>query len=204
MCVHFYRRYLIIEKKQFWKRYSPKSTILNVDFALKLRIYRSLKSVICLKWILKNLSTTLHTGNPVIVNSIIRCYKDLCLYNKDIKFWVRYGLFYHFLIYNQTRKLGCLLSRTSLEFPYYIFCYFICFISVNFKSNEERTSFHSFAAFRFSATGCPLKQLRDDLKILFRLWKPQTQIFLIPSSFQPDGVYLFIFTNSDDLILQNS
>ena len=41
--------------------YPPKSTILNVDFALKLRIYRSLKSFIGLKWILKNLSTTLHT-----------------------------------------------------------------------------------------------------------------------------------------------
>ena len=41
--------------------YPLKNTILNVDFALKLRIYSSLKSFICLKWILKNLSTTLHT-----------------------------------------------------------------------------------------------------------------------------------------------
>ena len=39
----------------------PKSMILNVDFALKLRFYRSLKSFKCLKWIIKNLSTTLHT-----------------------------------------------------------------------------------------------------------------------------------------------
>ena len=33
----------------------------KTENALKLRIYRSLKSFICLKWILKNLSTTLHT-----------------------------------------------------------------------------------------------------------------------------------------------
>ena len=30
---------------------TPKIGVLNVGFALKLRIYRSLKSVICLKWI---------------------------------------------------------------------------------------------------------------------------------------------------------
>ena len=34
---------------------------MNVDFALKLMISRSFKSFICLKWILKNLSTTLLT-----------------------------------------------------------------------------------------------------------------------------------------------
>ena len=34
---------------------------LNVDFALKLRIYSSSKSFICLKWTLQNLSLTLHT-----------------------------------------------------------------------------------------------------------------------------------------------
>ena len=46
------RRYLIISKKQFWKRVHsrPKVGVLNVDFALKLRIYRSLKSLICLKY----------------------------------------------------------------------------------------------------------------------------------------------------------
>ena len=35
--------------------------VLNVEFALRLRIYRFLKSVICLKWIRKKLYTTLHT-----------------------------------------------------------------------------------------------------------------------------------------------
>ena len=38
---------------------TPKSGVLNVDFALKFRIYRLLKSGICLKWILKKFSTTL-------------------------------------------------------------------------------------------------------------------------------------------------
>ena len=37
------------------------SLVLNVEFALKLRIYRSSKSLICLKWIRKNFSTTLNT-----------------------------------------------------------------------------------------------------------------------------------------------
>ena len=40
---------------------TPKVEVLNVEFAFKLRIYRSLNSLICLKWIRKNLSTTLHT-----------------------------------------------------------------------------------------------------------------------------------------------
>jgi len=40
---------------------TPKSGVLNVEFALILRIYRLLKSEICLKWILKKFSTTLHT-----------------------------------------------------------------------------------------------------------------------------------------------
>ena len=35
--------------------------VLNVIFELKFRIYRSLKSLICLKWIRKKFSTTLHT-----------------------------------------------------------------------------------------------------------------------------------------------
>ena len=39
---------------------TPKVVVLNVEFALKLSIYRSLRRFICLKWILKNLST-LHT-----------------------------------------------------------------------------------------------------------------------------------------------
>ena len=46
----------------FSKRIStPKLGVLKVEFALKLRIYRSLKSCICLKWIRKKFSTTLHT-----------------------------------------------------------------------------------------------------------------------------------------------
>ena len=39
---------------------TAKVGVLNVEFALELRIYRPLKSFICLKWILKKLSTTLH------------------------------------------------------------------------------------------------------------------------------------------------
>ena len=39
----------------------PKVGVLNVEFVLKLRIYSFLKSLICLKLILKNLTTTLHT-----------------------------------------------------------------------------------------------------------------------------------------------
>ena len=34
---------------------------MNIEFALKLRFYRSLKSLICLKWIRKKFSTTLQT-----------------------------------------------------------------------------------------------------------------------------------------------
>ena len=37
---------------------TPKVGVLNVTFALKLRIYRSLKSLICLQWIRKKFSTT--------------------------------------------------------------------------------------------------------------------------------------------------
>ena len=47
---------------------TPKVRVLNVEFTLKLRIYRSLKSLICLKWIRKSFpqhcklsSTTLHS-----------------------------------------------------------------------------------------------------------------------------------------------
>jgi len=36
----------------------PKVGVLNVEITLKLRIYRSLKSLICLKWIRKKFSTT--------------------------------------------------------------------------------------------------------------------------------------------------
>ena len=43
-------RYLIIFKKNNSESVStPKSGVLNVEFALKLRIYRSLKGEICLK-----------------------------------------------------------------------------------------------------------------------------------------------------------
>ena len=42
---------------------------MNVEFALKLRIYRSLKSLICLKWIRKKLSTTLHTQFNLTLHS---------------------------------------------------------------------------------------------------------------------------------------
>ena len=39
----FRRRYIVILKNQILKTYPLKSTISNVDFALKLKIYRSLK-----------------------------------------------------------------------------------------------------------------------------------------------------------------
>ena len=56
------RRYSIIKKKLILKTCPPpKEGVLNVEFALKLRIYRSLKSLIWLKWIRKKFSTTLHT-----------------------------------------------------------------------------------------------------------------------------------------------
>ena len=45
-----YRRYLIIKKKTNSENVStPKVGVLNAEFALKLMIYRSLKSEICLK-----------------------------------------------------------------------------------------------------------------------------------------------------------
>ena len=46
-------------KKTILKMYPPKSTILNVDFALKLMIYRSLKSFS--NESKRIFSTTLHT-----------------------------------------------------------------------------------------------------------------------------------------------
>ena len=46
----FRRRYLIIKKETNSENVStPKVGVLNVEFALKLRIYRYLKSLICLK-----------------------------------------------------------------------------------------------------------------------------------------------------------
>ena len=56
----FLRFYLII-KKTILKMYPPKFMILNVDLILKLSNHTSWKRFICLKWILKNLSTLLHT-----------------------------------------------------------------------------------------------------------------------------------------------
>jgi len=53
--------YLIIKKTKFENRSTPKVGVLNVEFVLELRINRSLKSVICLKWFRKKFSTTLHT-----------------------------------------------------------------------------------------------------------------------------------------------
>ena len=54
---------------------TPKVAVLNVEFVLKLRIYRSLKSLICLKWIRRSFpqhcipsSTTLHSRSlPLVV-----------------------------------------------------------------------------------------------------------------------------------------
>ena len=40
---------------------NPKVGVLSIEFTCKLRIYRSLKSLTCLKWIRKKFSTTLHT-----------------------------------------------------------------------------------------------------------------------------------------------
>jgi len=53
------RRYL--KKTNSESLSTPKVVVLNVEFVLKLRIYRSLKSLICLKLIQKKFSTTLHT-----------------------------------------------------------------------------------------------------------------------------------------------
>jgi len=38
---------------------TPKVGVVNIEFTLKIRIHRSLKSFICLKWIRKKFSTTL-------------------------------------------------------------------------------------------------------------------------------------------------
>ena len=46
------------------KRYPPKWMILEVDVH-KLSNYRSVKRFMCLKWILKNVSTILHSRLPV-------------------------------------------------------------------------------------------------------------------------------------------
>ena len=40
---------------------TPKVGVLYIEFALKLRIYRSLKRLTCLKWIRKKFSTTMHS-----------------------------------------------------------------------------------------------------------------------------------------------
>jgi len=57
----FLCRYLVIKKNDSENVSTPKVGVLNVKFALKHRICRSLKSLICLKWIRKKFSTTLHT-----------------------------------------------------------------------------------------------------------------------------------------------
>jgi len=50
---------------------TPKVEVLNVEFALKLRIYRSLKSLICLKWIRKKFTPTLHVIYSLSMCNII-------------------------------------------------------------------------------------------------------------------------------------
>ena len=58
----FRRRYLII-KKRFWKRAHPNSWFWTSSLhsnSVTISDYTSWKCFICLKWILKNLSTTLH------------------------------------------------------------------------------------------------------------------------------------------------
>ena len=62
------------------KTYPPKM-ILNVDFVLKLSNYRSLKRIVFLKWILKNLSTILHYQfnyhtSPVTPFKVVQDYND--------------------------------------------------------------------------------------------------------------------------------
>ena len=50
-----------LKKSNSEKVSTPKLGVLNIEFALKLRIYRFLKSLICLKLIRKKFSTTLYT-----------------------------------------------------------------------------------------------------------------------------------------------
>ena len=52
---------VIIQKTNSENVSTPKVGVLNIELALKLRIYRSLKCLIYLKWIRKKLSITMHT-----------------------------------------------------------------------------------------------------------------------------------------------
>ena len=63
---------------------TPKVGVLNIEFALKLRIYRSLKRFICLKRIRKKLSTTLHTQFNYLTLPVTP-FKVLKLQNKFYK-----------------------------------------------------------------------------------------------------------------------
>ena len=55
---------------------TPKVRVFSIEFALKLRIYRSLKSLIWLKWIRKKLFTTLHTQFNYLTKSVTPFNKD--------------------------------------------------------------------------------------------------------------------------------
>ena len=61
-CFTFYVVVITWLKKTISENVStPKVGVLNIEFALKLRIYRSLKCFICLKWIRKKFSATMCT-----------------------------------------------------------------------------------------------------------------------------------------------
>ena len=83
----FFRcRYLIIKKKTNSENVSnPKVGVLNIEFALKLRIYRSLESFIRLKWIRKKLSPTLYTQFTSRSRSLP--LRDWQLNSKDVATW---------------------------------------------------------------------------------------------------------------------
>ena len=126
------------------KKFGNKSMIeydLNVDLALKLRIYRSLKSFTCLKWILKNLSTTLHTqfnyftkpvcpfkkhGYFLIQTKLLtyRCKSDMILY---LGTWN-----YTYIPFNYRLNLGLCYPRNrrkkssrKLVFTFLLYIYYI-------------------------------------------------------------------------------
>ena len=92
---------------------------MNVDFALKLRIYRSYKRFICLERILKNLCTRLHTQFNYLtlpVTPFNRTKRKKFLFEINVNFRPLFTLFFRFLGGQFTTYGTGVISQTEGNF----------------------------------------------------------------------------------------
>ena len=96
------------------KTFPPPSVgVLNVEFALKLRIYRSLKSLICLKGIRKKFSTTLHTQFNYLTQPVTPFKSalvfDIIIFLTLLYFFNWFGTFRTQYVYSVEEVIGKIL-----------------------------------------------------------------------------------------------